>query len=163
MDNLKILEDIQTSITPITEVKISEIIKVNPNRQKRKPQGNINTSNNKNVHTGKFSIADLIKNKKIIFEPLSYLRGRTINNRIIILDEAQNTTPHEIKSAITRVGKGSRIFINGDMSQTDLSLNKYSDGLSYVLLKLINVDIIGISNLRESVRSELGQKAGRLL
>jgi PhoH-like ATPase len=80
MDNLKILEDIQTSITPITEVKISEIIKVNPNRQKRKPKGNINTSNNKNVHTGKFSIADLIKNKKIIFEPLSYLRGRTINN-----------------------------------------------------------------------------------
>jgi len=74
--------------------------------------------------------------------PLAYMRGRTLNNAFIIVDEAQNTTPAQMKMVLTRLGFGSRMVITGDITQTDLPINQQS-GLIVALQILKNVEGIG--------------------
>jgi len=91
--------------------------------------------------------------------PLAYMRGRTLDNSFIILDEAQNTTPAQMKMFLTRVGFGSKVIITGDLTQKDLPSGQ-SSGLDVVLKILKNIDDIGISyftNL-DVVRHPLVQK-----
>ena len=90
--------------------------------------------------------------------PLAYMRGRTLNNAFIILDEAQNTTSEQMKMFLTRMGMGSKMVITGDVTQIDLPLGKKS-GLVEALEVLKNVDDIGIVRLshRDVVRHELVQ------
>ncbi|HLP89384.1 MAG TPA: PhoH family protein [Nostocaceae cyanobacterium] len=91
--------------------------------------------------------------------PLAYMRGRTLNNAFIIVDEAQNTTPAQMKMLLTRLGFGSRMVITGDMTQTDLPLNQKS-GLSVALHILKGIESIGFSELTQQdvVRHPLVQR-----
>ncbi len=91
--------------------------------------------------------------------PLAYMRGRTLDNAFIILDEAQNTTPAQMKMFLTRIGFGSKVVITGDLSQKDLPFRAES-GLDQAALVLKNIDDIGFSYLtnRDVVRHPLVQK-----
>ena len=91
--------------------------------------------------------------------PLAYMRGRTLDNSFIVLDDAQNTTPAQMKMFLTRVGFGSKVIITGDLSQKDLPSGQ-SSGLDVALKVLKNIDDIGISMLssKDVVRHPLVQK-----
>ncbi len=91
--------------------------------------------------------------------PLAYMRGRTLDNAFIILDEAQNTTPAQMKMFLTRIGFGSKVVITGDLSQKDLPQGQTS-GLDHALKVLSKVDEIGVSTLtsQDVVRHPLVQK-----
>ncbi len=91
--------------------------------------------------------------------PLAYMRGRTLDNAFIVLDEAQNTTPEQMKMFLTRIGYGSKAVITGDITQIDLSEGKKS-GLSEaskILSGIEGIDIITLTN-RDVVRHPLVQK-----
>ena len=91
--------------------------------------------------------------------PLAYMRGRTLDNSFIVLDEAQNTPPAQMKMFLTRVGFGSKVIVTGDLSQKDLPSGQ-SSGLDVALKVLKNIDDIGISMLsnKDVVRHPLVQK-----
>ena len=91
--------------------------------------------------------------------PLAYMRGRTLDNSFIVLDEAQNTTPAQMKMFLTRIGFGSKVIVTGDLSQKDLPSGQ-SSGLDVALRVLKNIDDIGISRLsaKDVVRHPLVQK-----
>ncbi len=91
--------------------------------------------------------------------PLAYMRGRTLDNAFIILDEAQNTTPAQMKMFLTRIGFGSKAVITGDQTQKDLPPNAVS-GLDEAIKVLKNIEDISICNLTGSdvVRHPLVQK-----
>lgn len=100
----------------------------------------------------------LIERGTIEIAPLAYMRGRTLNNAFIILDEAQNTTREQMKMFLTRMGEGSRVVVTGDITQIDLPSNKMS-GLVHAANVLKNVKGIGIVSLtyKDVVRHELVQ------
>lgn len=89
-------------------------------------------------------VEKLISRHVIEVAPLAYMRGRTLNNAFVILDEAQNTTPAQMKMFLTRIGFGSRAVVTGDITQTDLPEQKTS-GLSHSLEILKNLDSIGFT------------------
>jgi len=108
---------------------------------------------------------DEYKSRGVIqVEPLTYIRGRSIPNSFIILDEAQNLTAQEIKTVITRVGEGSKIVLTGDVEQID---NPYidfaSNGLAHAVERLKNHGSTGHVTLRKGERSELATLASELL
>ena len=90
-------------------------------------------------------VARLIEKNIIEIAPLAYMRGRTLNNSFIILDESQNTTKEQMKMVLTRMGFGSCLVINGDLTQIDLPKNIKS-GLSHVIDVLQDTDGIGFTN-----------------
>ncbi len=91
--------------------------------------------------------------------PLAYMRGRTLDNSFIILDEAQNTTPAQMKMFLTRIGFGSKVVVTGDLSQKDLATDQKS-GLENALYILKSIDDIGVTHLTsvDVVRHPLVQK-----
>ena len=91
--------------------------------------------------------------------PLAYMRGRTLDDSFIILDEAQNTTPEQMKMFLTRLGYNSKAVVTGDLSQTDLPLGKKS-GLSIASRVLSGIEDIGIFEFsdRDVVRHRLVRK-----
>lgn len=97
-------------------------------------------------------------------EPLTYIRGRSIPNQFMIVDEAQNLTPHEIKTIITRAGEGTKIVLTGDPYQID---NPYvdasSNGLTYLVERLKGLQITGHITMTKGERSELAELAANLL
>jgi len=97
-------------------------------------------------------------------EPLTYIRGRSIPNQYMIVDEAQNLTPHEIKTIVTRAGEGTKIVLTGDPYQID---NPYvdaeSNGLTYVVERLKEQTISGHVTMMKGERSELAELAANLL
>lgn len=105
------------------------------------------------------SYQKLIEKGVIEIAPLAYMRGRTLNNSFIILDEAQNTTKEQMKMFLTRMGEGSRMVITGDVTQIDLPSGKKS-GLVHATEILKNIDGIGIVKLTSSdvVRHSLVMK-----
>lgn len=104
-------------------------------------------------------VPNLIERGVIEVAPLAYMRGRTLNNAFVIVDEAQNTTPSQMKMVLTRLGMRSRMVITGDMTQTDLSPNQQS-GLSVALHVLQNVPGIAFSRFsqKDVVRHPLVQR-----
>ena len=88
-------------------------------------------------------VEKLISRHVIEVAPLAYMRGRTLNNAFVILDEAQNTTPMQMKMFLTRIGFGTKAVVTGDVTQTDLPDNK-SSGLSHSLNVLKDIEAIGI-------------------
>lgn len=106
---------------------------------------------------GDLSYFDLMMEKGMIdVAPLSYIRGRSFNDSIIIVDEAQNATVHELKTVITRTGKNSKIVLLGDIEQIDLPyVNKYSNGLTIIIEKLKDTTLTGHINFTKGYRSEL--------
>ncbi len=114
---------------------------------------------------GDLSYFDIMMEKGVIdIAPLSYIRGRSFNDAIIIVDEAQNATVHELKTVITRTGKNSKIVLLGDIEQVDLPyIDKDSNGLTIIIEKLKNEIVTGHVNFEKGYRSELANVAAKLL
>ncbi len=114
---------------------------------------------------GDLTYFNMMMEKGIIdVAPLSYIRGRSFNDAIIIVDEAQNATVHELKTVITRTGKNSKIILLGDIEQVDLPyINKYSNGLTIVIEKLKNENLVGHIHFEKGYRSDLANIAAKLL
>jgi predicted ribonuclease YlaK len=101
---------------------------------------------------------------QIHLEALTYLRGRSIANTFILIDETQNITKEEIKTILTRAGENSKIVLTGDIEQIDDSrLDAMNNGLTYTIDKFKNSELAGHVSLREGVRSPLAAEAARLL
>jgi len=106
----------------------------------------------------------LVKEDKLVIEPLSYIRGRSLQRIFFIVDEAQNLTPHEIKTIITRVGEGTKIVFTGDIYQIDHPyLDSQSNGLSYLIDHFKGENLYAHVNLEKGERSELAELASNLL
>lgn len=109
-------------------------------------------------------ITNLVKEEKIVVEPLSYIRGRSLQRVYFIVDEAQNLTPHEIKTIITRAGEGAKIVLTGDIYQIDHPyLDTHSNGLSYLIDHFKGQKLYAHINLEKGERSELAELASNLL
>ena len=104
-------------------------------------------------------VAKMIERQEIEIAPLAYMRGRTLNNSFVILDEAQNTTPEQMKMFLTRLGFGSRAVITGDISQVDLPRGTKS-GLAQAMEILKDIEEIHITKFdsKDVVRHQLVQK-----
>jgi len=108
----------------------------------------------------KTTIEELQQNNIIEIEALTYIRGRSIPNQYLIVDEAQNLTPHEIKTIISRAGEGTKIVLTGDPEQIDNPyLDANSNGLTYLVERLRNEELVGHMLLSKSERSELAAMA----
>lgn len=118
----------------------------------------------KNDKNGGRSYQELIDLGMIAIEPLTYIRGRSIPNQYMIIDEAQNLTPHEVKTIITRVGDDTKIVLTGDPDQID---NPYVDstnnGLSHVVEKFKREKLAGHITLTKGERSPLAELASNIL
>jgi PhoH-like ATPase len=100
----------------------------------------------------------------IELEALTYIRGRSISNAFIIVDEAQNLTKHELKTIITRVGEGTKIVLTGDIEQIDnIYVDETSNGLTYAVERLKKHDITGHVTLTKGERSKVATLASRIL
>jgi PhoH-like ATPase len=109
-------------------------------------------------------IDQMIQDKKLVIEPLSYIRGRSLQKIFFIVDEAQNLTPHEIKTIITRAGEGAKIVLTGDIFQIDHPyLDSQSNGLSYLIDHFKGQRLYSHVNLEKGERSELAELASDLL
>ncbi len=109
-------------------------------------------------------IKDFLQEEKLVISPLSYIRGRSLVRIFFIVDEAQNLTPHEVKTIITRAGEGTKLVFTGDIFQIDHPyLNSYSNGLSYLIEKMKGQKLYAHINLEKGERSELADLASNLL
>ncbi|MBK8550396.1 MAG: PhoH family protein [Ignavibacteria bacterium] len=103
-------------------------------------------------------ITQMVKENKLVIEPLSYIRGRSLQRIFFIVDEAQNLTPHEIKTIITRAGEGAKIVFTGDIYQIDHPyLDSQSNGLSYLIEHFKGQKVYAHVNLLKGERSELAE------
>jgi PhoH-like ATPase len=109
-------------------------------------------------------IEELLDEEKIVITPLSFIRGRSIVKVFFIVDEAQNLTPHEVKTIITRAGEGTKLIFTGDVYQIDHPyLDSQSNGLSYLIEKMKGQKLYAHINLEKGERSELSDLAIQLL
>lgn len=109
-------------------------------------------------------IEEMIKTEKLMITPLAYIRGRSLSNVFFIIDEAQNLTPHEVKTIITRAGEGTKMIFTGDIQQIDSPyLDSKSNGLTYLTDKMKGQDIFAHVNLVKGERSYLAELASNLL
>ncbi|MBW6500328.1 MAG: PhoH family protein [Bacteroidales bacterium] len=109
-------------------------------------------------------INDMMKEEKLVITPLAYIRGRSLSSIFFIVDEAQNLTPHEIKTIITRAGEGTKMIFTGDIEQIDSPyLDTASNGLSYLSDKMKDQEIFAHVNLVKGERSFLAELASKLL
>jgi len=109
-------------------------------------------------------INDMMKEEKLVITPLAYIRGRSLSSIFFIVDEAQNLTPHEIKTIITRAGEGTKMIFTGDIEQIDSPyLDTASNGLSYLSDKMKDQDLFAHVNLVKGERSFLAELASKLL
>ncbi len=109
-------------------------------------------------------LKELAEQEKLVITPLAYIRGRSLSNIFFIVDEAQNLTPHEIKTIITRAGENTKIVFTGDIYQIDTPyLDTQSNGLSYLIDKAKNHPLYAHITLLKGERSELANLANELL
>ena len=110
------------------------------------------------------ALEEMQKSGKLEIEDLAYIRGRSLTNTYVIVDEAQNLTPHEVKTIITRAGEDTKMVFTGDIQQIDSPyLDAQSNGLSYMIDKMKGEKIFGHANLIKGERSELSELASDLL
>ncbi|HHN77225.1 MAG TPA: PhoH family protein [Phycisphaerales bacterium] len=121
----------------------------NQNAESRSPEHHINK---------------LMADGTLVLEPLTYIRGRSIPHQFMIVDEAQNLTPHEIRTIVSRAGEGTKIVLTGDIGQIDNPyLDSSSNGLSYTVEKMKGLGVVGHVTLSKSERSELASVAAERL
>ena len=127
---------------------------------------------NLNVIKGQFKpnsrealrIDSMLTQEKLLIEPLAYIRGRSLGKCYFIIDEAQNLTPHEIKTIITRAGEGTKMVFTGDIFQIDQPyLDQWSNGLTHIAEKMSGQKLFQHIFLRKGERSELSELAAKLL
>ncbi len=107
---------------------------------------------------------EMQKSEQLVIEALAFIRGRSLSDTYFIVDEAQNLTPHEIKTIITRAGEGCKMVFTGDIQQIDTPyLDMQSNGLVYMIDKMKNQDIFAHVNLVKGERSHLSELASNLL
>ena len=127
---------------------------------------NLDVIKNKFTQTSKEfqKIEEMLKTEKLIITPLAYIRGRSLSKIFFIVDEAQNLTPHEIKTIITRAGEETKMVFTGDIEQIDSPyLDEKSNGLSYLTDKMMGQDLFAHVNLVKGERSYLAELASHLL
>ena len=121
-------------------------------------------SNAPDSHTSEQRIQKLMADGKLVLEPLTYIRGRSIPHQFMIVDEAQNLTPHEVKTIASRVGEGTKLILTGDIQQIDNPyLDQSSNGLAYAIEKMKGVNLFAHVTLAKSERSELASLAASRL
>ena len=109
-------------------------------------------------------IDELLEQNKLLITPLTYIRGRSLQKSFFIVDEAQNLTPHEVKTVITRAGEGTKVIFTGDIHQIDHPyLDKRSNGLTYLISRMKGQDVFAHITLEKGERSELAELASNLL
>ncbi len=109
-------------------------------------------------------ITELVNQEKLVIQPLAYIRGRSLSNIFFIVDEAQNLTPHEIKTIISRAGENTKIIFTGDVFQIDTPyLDAQSNGLSYLIDRVKDHPLYAHVKLEKGERSELANLANDLL
>ena len=109
-------------------------------------------------------ISAFLQEEKLVIAPLAYIRGRSLVKIFFIVDEAQNLTPHEVKTIITRAGEGTKIVLTGDIYQIDHPyLDSQANGLSYLIEKMQGKSIYAHVNLEKGERSELAELASNIL
>ncbi|MDH3347573.1 MAG: PhoH family protein, partial [Desulfobulbaceae bacterium] len=120
--------------------------------------------NREDEETVRQKVDKLIKNNIIELEALTYIRGRSISRQYVIIDEAQNLTPHEVKTIISRAGDGTKMVLTGDPYQIDNPyLDSSSNGLAYAVDRLKGLNVHGHVTLRKSERSSLAAIAADYL
>jgi len=106
----------------------------------------------------------LIDDEIVVVQPLESIRGRSLKNKFFIIDEAQNLTPKDMKTIITRCGEGTKIVLTGDLDQIDAPyLDKTSNGLAYLIGKFIDQPNFCYINLKEVLRSRIAEQGATLL
>ena len=109
-------------------------------------------------------ITEMLSKEKLVITPLAYIRGRSLSNIYFIVDEAQNLTPHEVKTIITRAGENTKIVFTGDVYQIDTPyLDSQSNGLSYLIDRVKSHPLYAHVTLEKGERSELANLANELL
>lgn len=109
-------------------------------------------------------VDELVEQEKLHVVPLAYIRGRSFSNVIFVVDEAQNLTPHEVKTIITRAGENTKIVLTGDIYQIDTPyLDAHSNGLSYLIDRIKGQSLYAHINLDKGERSELANLASKML
>ena len=115
------------------------------------------------IHETK-KIDELLEVDKLVITPLTYIRGRSFQKVFFIIDEAQNLTPHEVKTIITRAGEGTKIVFTGDINQIDQPyLDSLSNGLSYLINRFTGQSVYTHVTLQKGERSALADLASNLL
>jgi len=110
------------------------------------------------------AILEMEQTKRIVITPLAFIRGRSLSNIMFIIDEAQNLTPHEVKTIITRAGENTKIVFTGDVHQIDTPyLDENSNGLAYLIDRLKGQPLFAHVRLEKGERSELANLANDLL
>ena len=109
-------------------------------------------------------INEMLEYEKLLITPLAYIRGRSLQKSFFIVDEAQNLTPHEVKTIITRAGEGTKVVFTGDIHQIDHPyLDKKSNGLTYLISRMKGQDVFAHITLEKGERSDLAELASNLL
>jgi PhoH-like ATPase len=109
-------------------------------------------------------ITEMVNKEKLVITPLAYIRGRSLSNICFIVDEAQNLTPHEVKTIISRAGENTKIIFTGDIYQIDTPyLDSQSNGLSFLIDRLRNHRLYAHVTLEKGERSELANLANEML
>jgi PhoH-like ATPase len=109
-------------------------------------------------------IGAMLEREKLFIAPLAYIRGRSLDRIFFIVDEAQNLTPHEVKTIITRAGEGTKVVFTGDIYQIDTPyLDSQSNGLTYLVDRMKDQSISGHVNLVKGERSHLAELASNIL
>lgn len=109
-------------------------------------------------------IDEMLRNEELLITPLAYIRGRSLSDVYFIVDEAQNLTPHEVKTIITRAGEGTKMIFTGDINQIDSPyLDMKSNGLAYLTEKMKGQSLFAHINLVKGERSYLAELASDLL
>jgi PhoH-like ATPase len=109
-------------------------------------------------------ITDLLNNDKLVITPLAYIRGRNLSKIFFIIDEAQNLTPHEVKTIITRAGEGTKVVFTGDPYQIDTPyLDSRSNGLTWLIDRMKGQTLYAHVTLEKGERSQLAELASNLL
>jgi PhoH-like ATPase len=109
-------------------------------------------------------IDKLRETEKLLITPLAYIRGRSLQRMFFIVDEAQNLTPHEVKTILTRAGEGTKVVFTGDLHQIDQPyLDSLSNGLSYLIARMVGQPLYAHVTLEKGERSALADLASQLL
>ena len=118
----------------------------------------------KNSDQRALRINEMLEHEKLFITPLAYIRGRSLQKSFFIVDEAQNLTPHEVKTIITRAGEGTKVIFTGDIHQIDHPyLDKKSNGLTYLISRMKGQDVFAHITLEKGERSDLADLASNLL
>jgi PhoH-like ATPase len=132
---------------------------------KRSPKSRKNITENGKPRNDDGSYLSLMQDRGLIeIEAITFIRGRSIPNAFIVIDEAQNLSMHELKTIITRVGDGTKIILTGDIEQIDnVHVDAYTNGLTYAIERFKDYSIAGHVTLTKGERSELATLASKIL